>query len=162
MFNLAVVWLLTGIWHGASWNFILWGVLYGVVIILEKLFLGKILEKLPTFIRVIYTMFLVIMGWVLFQTPDLPTAVSYTGSMFNFTGVLVDNQALYLLSSYGILLILSIIGCTNVLRRGVNAVSKQIPWLVNYGSPVVVATVFLISTSYLVNAGYNPFLYFNF
>lgn len=162
VFNLAVVWLLTGIWHGASWNFILWGVLYGVVIILEKLFLGKILEKLPTFIRVIYTMFLVIMGWVLFQTPDLPTAVSYTGSMFNFTGVLVDNQALYLLSSYGILLILSIIGCTNVLRRGVNAVSKQIPWLVNYGSPVVVATVFLISTSYLVNAGYNPFLYFNF
>ena len=77
IFNLAVTWFLTGVWHGASWNFILWGTLYGVVIILEKLFLGKLLDKIPDIFGHIYTMLLVILGWVLFDTADLPTAGAY-------------------------------------------------------------------------------------
>ncbi len=81
VFNLAVVWLLTGIWHGASWNFILWGVLYGLVIIIEKLFLGKVLEKIPDFFSWLYTIILVILGWVLFDTADIPTALGYMGEI---------------------------------------------------------------------------------
>lgn len=162
IFNLAVVWVLTGIWHGASWNFILWGTLYGVVIIIEKLFLGNLLKKIPSFVCSIYTMLLVILGWVLFDTADLTTAFGYMGTMFGGSGVGIDSQSLYLLTNYGIILVIAIFGCTDALKRIIDFFTKKAPLVINYATPVVKMAVMLLSTSYLVDASYNPFLYFNF
>ncbi|MBQ8842883.1 MAG: MBOAT family protein [Ruminiclostridium sp.] len=162
VFNLAVVWVLTGIWHGASWNFILWGTLYGVFIIAEKLFLGKLLEKLPTAVRWLYTMLLVVLGWVLFVTPDLPTAFSYMGTMFGSTGILADSRALYLLLNYGVMLILGIFASTDAWKIIVEKANEKMPVAVNWITPVVKMAVFVLCIAYLADATYNPFLYFNF
>ncbi len=168
--NLAIVWLLTGIWHGASWNFILWGVLYGVLIIIEKLvktFLQKkdrlyILEKIPSFIKRVYTIVLVMLGWVLFDTSTISEAFSYMGRMFSFKSTFYDSYTIYILINFGVLFVIAIIGSTNILKRAVLAVEKKVPALTNYGGIIFMAAVLLLSTAYLVDAGYNPFLYFNF
>lgn len=162
VFNLAVVWILTGIWHGASWNFIIWGSLYGVFIIAEKLFLGKLLEKLPTAVRWLYTMLLVVLGWVLFVTPDLPTAFAYMGTMFGSTGVLADSNALYLLLNYGVMLILGIFASTDAWKIIVEKVTVKAPAAVNIITPIAKIAVFILCIAYLADATYNPFLYFNF
>lgn len=168
--NLAIVWLLTGIWHGASWNFILWGVLYGVLIILEKLIktlLQKkdrlsILDKIPSFIKRIYTIVLVMLGWVLFDTDSISEGFSYIGRMFSFTGTFYDSYTIYILINFGVLFVIAIIGSTNLPKRVVNTLGKKIPAASSYGGIVFMAAVLLLSTAYLVDAGYNPFLYFNF
>lgn len=163
VFNLAVVWFLTGVWHGASWNFILWGTLYGVVIILEKLFLGKLLDKIPDIFGHIYTMLLVILGWVLFDTADLPTAGAYIAKMFGAGGgAFIDSTALYQIATYGITFIICIIGCTNLPKLAVEALKKKSAVLVNYGGIAVITGMFIICAAYLVDQTYNPFLYFNF
>lgn len=162
VFNLAVTWLLTGIWHGASWNFILWGVLYGVMIILEKLFLGKLLEKIPAAIGWLYTMLLVVLGWVLFASADLSSAFGYIGAMFGGSGVLCDNTALYLLLSYGILLVVGIFAATDAWKILIERLSARLPSFVGYATPVLKIGVLLLCIAYLSDAGYNPFLYFNF
>lgn len=161
--NLAVTWFLTGVWHGASWNFILWGTLYGVVIILEKLFLGKLLDKIPDIFGHIYTMLLVILGWVLFDTADLPTAGAYIAKMFGFGGgAFIDSTAMYQIATYGITFIICIIGCTNLPKLAVEALKKKSAVLVNYGGIAVMTGMFIICAAYLVDQTYNPFLYFNF
>lgn len=163
IFNLAVTWFLTGVWHGASWNFILWGTLYGVVIILEKLFLGKLLDKIPDIFGHIYTMLLVILGWVLFDTADLPTAGAYIAKMFGAGGgAFIDSTALYQIATYGITFIICIIGCTNLPKLAVEALKKKSAVLVNYGGIAVITGMFIICAAYLVDQTYNPFLYFNF
>lgn len=163
IFNLAVTWFLTGVWHGASWNFILWGTLYGVVIILEKLFLGKLLDKIPDIFGHIYTMLLVILGWVLFDTADLPTAGAYIAKMFGVGGgAFIDSTAMYQIATYGITFIICIIGCTNLPKLAVEALKKKSAVLVNYGGIAVMTGMFIICAAYLVDQTYNPFLYFNF
>lgn len=162
IFNLAVVWFLTGVWHGASWNFILWGSLYGVFIIIEKLFLGNILKKLPSAISWLYTMLLVVLGWVLFVTPDISTAFSYMGAMFGANGVFCDDTALYLLLNYGILLVVGIFVSTDAWKIIVERLTKRIPTIMHYATPFVKTAVFVLCIAYLADATYNPFLYFNF
>ena len=174
VFNLAVVWLLTGIWHGASWNFITWGCFYGVIIIIEKIFLGKVLDKLPSPVRSAYTMLLVILGWVLFDTADLPAAFAYMGAMFGIAGIagiagitqhpvnLVDGTSIYLLINFGIMLLICVFACTDLWKRAYNRLYNRIPVFLNYCAVVYQSGVFILTIAYLVNAGYNPFLYFNF
>ena len=162
VFNLAVVWLLTGIWHGASWNFILWGVLYGFFIILEKLFLRNLLEKIPSFFSWLYTIVLVMLGWVLFDTVDIPTAFGYIGAMFGSNGTLADNTAMYSLMNYGIMFIIGIFACTDIFSRTINKLKEKMPVLINYSTIIAKAAVMVLSTAYLADATYNPFLYFNF
>ncbi len=162
VFNLAVVWLLTGIWHGASWNFILWGVLYGLVIIMEKLFLGKILERIPDFFSWLYTIVLVILGWVLFDTADIPTAMGYMGAMFGGGGTLVDNTAMYYLINYGVMFVIGTFACTDIFSRAAEWLKEKMPLLVNYSTPIAKTAIMVLSTAYLADATYNPFLYFNF
>lgn len=113
MRNIAIVWLLTGIWHGAAWNFLLWGVFYGVLLIIEKLFLYKLLEKLPAFFRHVYALLFIWLGWVIFAIEDLPALGGYFSSMFGLAGnSLCDSRFLYSLLNYGILLIVLIVACT--------------------------------------------------
>ncbi len=161
VFNLAVVWLLTGIWHGASWNFILWGVLYGLVIIIEKLFLGKLLEKIPSFFSWLYTIVLVILGWVLFDTADISTALGYMGAMFG-GGTLVDNTSMYYLMNYGVMFVIGIFACTDIFSRAAEKLKEKLPSLINYSTLIGKTAIMVLSTAYLADATYNPFLYFNF
>jgi len=160
--NLAIVWLLTGIWHGSDWTFILWGSLYGVVIIMERLFLGKLLDKLPDWICWLYTMLLVMLGWVLFASPDISTAFSYMGNMFGSNGILTDDRALYLLKNYAIVLIFGIFGATDAWKIIVGKAEEKFPAAVHCAMPICKTAVFALCTAYLVDATYNPFLYFIF
>ncbi|MCL2018461.1 MAG: MBOAT family protein [Oscillospiraceae bacterium] len=164
VFNLAVVWTLTGIWHGASWNFIVWGCFYGVIIIAEKLFLGRFLNKLPVFIRSGYVMLLVTLGWVLFDTADLTTAFRYMGVMFGIggNGAFFDNPAHYALLNFSVILIICFIACTDIWKRIYNRLYPKMSAVLNYGGIVYQSAVFVLVISYLVDAGFNPFLYFNF
>lgn len=162
IFNLAVVWTLTGIWHGADWTFIIWGALYGVFIILERLFLGKVLEKLPAGISWLYTILLVMFGWVLFASPNLETAGNYFGAMFGASGIFCDSTALYLLLNYGIILVVGIFAATDAWKIIVERLSAKLPTAMNYATPIAKTAVLMLSVAYLSDATYNPFLYFNF
>ena len=160
--NLAIVWLLTGIWHGANWTFILWGVLYGVLIIMERLFLGKVLEKLPGAVSWLYTILLVMFGWVLFASPDLATAGAYFAGMFGASGVVFDNSALYIIINYGVVLVVGIFASTDAFKILVGRAEKRFPALIHALMPVCKTAVFVLCIAYLVDASYNPFLYWNF
>lgn len=170
IFNTAVVWFLTGVWHGASWNFILWGSLYGVLIIIEKLVTtaltkaGKqdIFTKIPSIIKRVYAIVLVMLGWVLFDTSTIAQAFSYMGRMFRFGSSFYDSYTIYILVNFGLLFIIAIIGSTDLPKKLATKLADKVPAVGNYGSVILMAILMLLSTAYLVNASYNPFLYFNF
>ncbi|MCL2072023.1 MAG: MBOAT family protein [Oscillospiraceae bacterium] len=164
LINLGVVWLLTGIWHGANWNFILWGVFMGVLVISEKLFLGKILDKLPWFLSNIYVMVMVIFMWPIFELPTLSHIASYIGLMLGIggNGLFLDQQAAYMILNYGVMFTICIVACSELPKTVAQAIRRRCPALVDYGTIPVILAIFIGCTAYLVNAGYNPFLYFNF
>ena len=160
--NLLVVWFLTGLWHGASWNFVLWGLYFGVLIVIERLGFGKILEKLPAFASTLYTFVMVVFGWVLFETENMPQAFQYIKAMLGGTGVLVDSNAKYMLASNLILFALCIFASTRLFSAFVNKIQTWSLSLVTYSAPIINLLLMLACTSYLVDATYNPFLYFRF
>lgn len=161
--NLMIVWALTGLWHGAAWNFIFWGIYYGIILCIEKYILKGGLERLPGFLQHIYTMFLVMLGWVLFFAPSLSRALSYWGTMFGVGGCgFADITGVYYLRSSLLLGIIAAVLSTPVIYR---RFSKMLRSEKRYKQVICVAVyagIFLISTAYLVNATYNPFLYFRF
>lgn len=162
--NIAVVWLLTGFWHGASWNFVLWGVYFGVFLVIEKFFLANILKKLPDFVSHIYTLFLVWVSFVLFGFDDLTRVGSYLKSMF-IPGAagFVDTQTLYLLRNYAVMLVILIFASTSVPKHLMEKLfSAEYPRATTVAKMMFVAGIFLVSVGYLVDATYNPFLYFRF
>lgn len=163
--NLLAVWALTGIWHGASWNFMAWGLYFGVILIIEKTFLLKKLEKLPAVFGHIYTIFLVLISWVIFAFDDFSAGLSYIGRMFGVgaDGV-VDDRALYVLCSYAVILIVLIVGCTELPKRAVRRIAGKIEdtMLGTVAANVLLAAVLVLSMAYIVDASYNPFLYFRF
>lgn len=162
--NSFIVWALTGFWHGASWNFILWGVFYGILIIFEKLYFRKVLEKLPSFIRIIYTFLLVVIGWVLFDTSNITEAGQLLKAMFGFGNTFIDDYSIYQISSYGIIFILCIVLSTNITEKVVSILTskKSSTKLYYYSLPVIQVVIMVVCTAYLVDANYNPFLYFRF
>jgi len=161
--NLLITWLLTGIWHGASWNFVIWGLYFGILIILERLFLGKILEKLPAAISGAYTLLLVIISWVIFELENVPQILAYLKTMFFGSSVgFADAQSLYFLATYGIIFLICIFAATDYPKKLVAKIQARFPLLVQGVSPVYQLGLMLASTAYLVFATYNPFLYFRF
>ena len=161
--NLSAVWFLTGLWHGASWTFVLWGLYYGVILMIEKYVTGRFLEKLPEGVRVIYNMLLVMIGWVLFFSPDIASALSYLGRMFGVSAAgFADRQALYLIKSNWMLILTALIGSTPVMHRLVSVLfydeEQPRPGL----CAALYGGMFLLSVAYLVAEAYNPFLYFRF
>ena len=165
-FNLMVVWLLTGFWHGASWNFMAWGIYFGIILILEKLFLLKVLEKLPHFFRHLYAMLLVLFSWVIFAFDSITDGFAYFKAMFGMTsGGFANNDGIYLLLSSAVLLVLCAVFCTNLPMRLLNGAQNRLQKhsaIVGTGWCVGLGVLFLISTAYLVDASFNPFLYFRF
>lgn len=162
IFNLAVTWALTGFWHGASWNFMLWGIYFGILIILERFVYGKFLAKLPKILGIFYTFVLVLFGWVLFETATLKDAFNYFKAMFGATGTFYDVKATYFLVTYGVVLVLCIIGSTQLVKKGAEYVTKFSTKLSLSVRPLIQLAIMLLSTAYLVNETYNPFLYFRF
>lgn len=164
LFNIFVVWLLTGLWHGAAWNFVLWGLLYAVLLLLEKLWLKKYLDRLPALGHV-YVLFTVMLGFVLFNAADLSQAVGDVAGLFSFgTLPLVSAETLYYLRSYAVLLILGIIGATPLPKYIISAISKKKTGekVITILEPVALIVILLVSTAYLVDGSFNPFLYFRF
>lgn len=161
--NIFVVWLLTGLWHGASWNFVVWGLYYGVILWFEKCYFKKILTKLSAFGRHVYTMLLVMIGWTFFSLDSFSEALAYLRVMFKVGDYpLYDSLAHYELSTYGLLLILLFVCSTPYLHRlGVNLITKaKAQTLVALLGLQIL--IFLLCLAYLVTTTYNPFLYFRF
>ena len=159
-FNLMVVWAATGIWHGASWNFLLWGLYFGVILILEKAFLLKILRQLPAAIQHIYTLFLVLVSWAIFAVEDFSHMGSYLKAMFGMApGGGADSNFFYYLAAYLPILIIAAVASTPLMAKLWKKLPKKVILVL---LPILVLLGLLISTSYLVDATYNPFLYFRF
>ena len=161
LLNIAIVWFLTGLWHGASWNFVLWGVYYAILLLLEKTFLLGVLERIPGFIGHLYTIFCFTMGWVLFAITDFGRLGQFVGHLFS--GPFWSTTTAYLLSSNALLLVLAAIGSTTLPLRLWRWAEERM----SYGAAQIVRTagvvvILLLSIAFLVGDSYNPFLYFRF
>lgn len=161
--NLLVVWALTGFWHGASWNFIIWGLYFAMLLIVEKYFGLKLLDKLPGFFRHLYTMLLVMISWVIFYFEDIGSVKAYLGGMFGLGEIpFVNNQALYYLLSYSMIFALAAYFSTPHFKKLLNATESTSKKYVFVCATIVYVFVFYGSVAYLVDSTYNPFLYFRF
>lgn len=161
--NIIIVWLLTGFWHGAAWNFVMWGVYFGIILIFEKVFLLKVLKKIPGVLRHIYTMLLVVISWVFFSADNIHQALCYIKTMFGGYGNnFYDSKALYILSNNLILLILLAVGCTPLVSKFVKKIVDVETKTSAFFETLVMVGIFILVTAYLVSSSYNPFLYFRF
>lgn len=155
--NIFVVWMLTGFWHGAAWNFVVWGLYFAVLLVIEKVFLLKYLQNAKV-INQIYVLFAVIISFVIFNASSMGEAVNYIGGMFGAGGIpVVSAEAIYYLKSFGFIFMLAIIGATPVPKK---IISKM--RMATYLEPVVLLVLLTIITAYLVDGSFNPFLYFRF
>ncbi len=164
LFNILVVWMATGFWHGAAWNFILWGLMFAVLLIIEKLFLLKGLKKLRI-LNHIYVMFFIILSFVLFDSLSITEAVKNIGAMFGAGEYpLVSTEAVYYLKSYAVILVVGAIGSTPlpsyIVKKAKN--SKIGTVAVNIAEPVVLLILLTVCTAFLIDGSFNPFLYFRF
>ncbi|MDD2392072.1 MAG: MBOAT family protein [Bacilli bacterium] len=158
--NIFIVWLLTGLWHGAAFNFILWGIYYGLILILEKFILKKYIEKLPNFFKHFYTLILVIIGWVIFAFNDITMLGNYFNNMFNiFSYPLFDSMFFYYLKNYFVILIIATLFSTPIYNLIVKKVNKRYQYIIGF---IIYLVLFLITIASLVSDTYNPFLYFRF
>ncbi len=167
IFNIMAVWTLTGLWHGAAWNFVIWGMYYGVLLIAEKYIWGRFLNKLPSIIKHIYTLIIVIVGFTIFAVDDFNIMADYISVMlFNSNGILFDNQFLFDLLNNGVILILGIVISTPIYtlisEKIENNSNNKKAFSINVIATLLYVICFCLSTAYLVSSGYNPFLYFRF
>lgn len=151
--NLLIVWALTGLWHGAAWNFVLWGVYYGVLLIFEKYVYSKVQKKLPAIVNILVTFIIVIIGWVFFFSNSFGESVNYLGAMFGANGIGFDNTGLFLLLNNLVMMIIAWIPSVTDFE-GVK-LPKVLKW-------IICVFVFVLTITFLVSESYNPFLYFRF
>lgn len=164
LFNIFLVWFATGLWHGASWNFILWGLLYGLLLVIEKQGLYRLLERSKIGSH-IYVMLFVTLGFVLFNAADLKEAATDLGAMFGLKGYpLFSAEFWYYLRSYSVTLIISALAATPLFSKLVASLNnrKYGALLTKIAEPVLLVALLLVNTAYLVDGSFNPFLYFRF
>ncbi len=161
--NLLLVWAATGLWHGAAWNFVLWGLFYAVLLIAEKFALLPKLQKHPALGRV-YTLLFVLLGFVLFDAPTLSSAGSRIAGLFGGTGAVAGVQSLYYLKSYAVVLLLAVLGATPLPKRLLARLRKNrvCGVLLDVLEPIVLVALLALCTAYLIDGSFNPFLYFRF
>ena len=156
--NILIVWLLTGFWHGASFNFIFWGLYFGILLIIEKYFLTNFLDKHKIFAH-IYTFILVIISFVIFSISDINGLVVFIKSMFGLNNLpFVNFDTIYYLKSYLILIIICFVASLPIVKILKFKSNK----IINFIEPVIYFSLLFISTAYLVDSTFNPFLYFRF
>ena len=171
IFNIAVVWALTGLWHGASWNFVAWGVYFGVILIIEKLWLLRLLDRLPKAAGHIYSLILIVLGWVIFAIEDLGQVGTYMTMMFGASGTFTDDAFFYFLQTRGWFFLFCAVGSTPLPAAAAKWVVSK---LESSGSQLTSEVVLglletavllgsmVLSVAFLVSGSYNPFLYFRF
>lgn len=158
--NLFVVWGLTGLWHGASWNFVVWGLFYGILLTLEKFFLLKQLKKIPSVFSHIYALLFVMLGWVIFDFTDTGAMFAYLRSLFDFSGKLLASDVRYWVMAYLPLLAVAVFACLPVGRKVYDRIAAaRMGWL---WETIGALVILLLCTAALVSSTYNPFLYFRF
>ena len=158
--NILIVWACTGIWHGASWTFLFWGLYYAFFLLLEKTFLLRVLDRAPRFIGHIYTLLVAISGWVIFQQTSVEQTLVFFRAMYGLGGAgFLCATDIYYLSGFGLLLL---VGMAASLPTGAEIFRKLPERVRSAAIPVLIAGALLLSTAYLVDSTYNPFLYFRF
>ena len=161
VFNVLVVWALTGLWHGAAWNFVLWGLLFAVLLTVEKFLVGKAMAKMPGWLVRVPVLAILLMSFVLFNASSLAQALSDVGGMFGLGGLpLVSTASLYYLRSYGLLLLFAAVGATPLVSRTAKKLESRTVTAIL--EPVVLCALLLAVTAFLVGGSFNPFLYFRF
>lgn len=162
--NIMIVWFLTGFWHGANWNFMIWGVYFGVILLCEKLFLLKVLKKLPKVLGHIYALILIVIGWGIFAFDDFKQLGRNFKNMFGISDIaLINDKAIAWLASYAVTFVILIAASTPLIKKLGGLVKKGAPVL--YGcvlQPVMVICLLVLCTAYLAGNSFNPFLYFRF
>ena len=164
--NIAIVWFLTGLWHGASWNFILWGVYYGILVVIEKLFLLKVLKKLPALLSHLYLIFAAVVGWAIFYVTDMSRLKQLLSIMFGLSGApLTDIPLTITLQNNVFWLAAAVLFCipiTQWIRKKVENMPQGGQALCYTGAAVMNVAILFLCTALLVGQSYNPFLYFRF
>ncbi len=159
VFNILVVWMLTGLWHGAAWNFVLWGLMFAALLLVEKWI--PALQKMPTFLRRGYVLLAILISFVLFNAESMTQAGSDIAGLFGIGGIpLVTEQSLYYLRSFAVLFIVGLVGATPLVRNTANRLSRY--RVLAILEPVVLMVLLLLCTGYLVDGSFSPFLYFRF
>lgn len=160
--NLLIVWSLTGFWHGAGWNFVMWGLYYFVILFIEKLFLLKALDKLPKFFRHVYALLLIIIGWVIFASDDVSVLLPFLGSMFGANGA-IGGMDVYTLLTKAALLVICCIASTELPKKlflsAAGAMNEKAAFTIK---SVLTIALLALSMILLIGDSYNPFLYFRF
>ncbi len=162
MRNILIVWFLTGLWHGASWNFILWGLYFGVILLIEKFILKKYLEKLPNFAKHLYSIILILIGWLIFAFDDINILASFTTKLLGINTNFIANDFFFLFKNYAIILVVATIFSTPFSQKIKDFVTRQkkgVYYVIMFMSYVL---LFIVTISLLVSDTYNPFLYFRF
>ena len=163
--NILIVWLLTGIWHGANWTFLIWGLLFGIILIIEKIWLNKFMEKLPSFIRRIYVLFIVMILFIIFSSDNMSVALTNIKGLFGMNGeAFVNDYTLHYLKSYLPVLIIALLGSTPFIKILIDKLrkNKYVNNIINILEPILIVVILVVVTSYLIDNSYNPFLYFRF
>lgn len=165
LFNITVVWALTGLWHGAAWNFVLWGMIFAVLLVFEKFWFGNIIKKAPSFISHLYVLFFILISFVIFNASSGTEVINDLRGLFGIGGIpFISLDTIYYLSSFGVILILAAIFSTPI-PKNIKAfiVSKPLgETIVNIAYPITLILLFLLVNAYLISGSYNPFLYFRF
>ena len=163
--NILIVWLLTGFWHGASWNFIVWGLMFGIILIIEKLWFNKYLEKLPNILKRIYVLFIVMISFIIFRADNLSEAFKIINGLFGFNkDVFINEITIYNLKNYFVVILIAILAATPILKNLIIKLkkNKKANYLINLLEPFYIVFLLIIVTAYLIDNSYNPFLYFRF
>ena len=160
IFNVMVVWFLTGFWHGADWNFMAWGTYFGVLLLFERFVLGKLLDKLPRFVSHIYMFLAVLIGWMFFDSESLALAGQRIGYMFGAgASSLIGADMAYYLRSYLVVIAVAVIGCTPLPKKLAEKISGRAMTVLE---PLLLCVLIVAVTAYLVDGSFNPFIYFRF
>lgn len=163
--NILFVWLITGFWHGASWNFVLWGLYFAIILVLEKKFLSKLLKRTPDFIRHCYVTFAIVISFVIFNHDSLSEVLTALNGLFGLSGLpLFTLETSYYLQSYLVIILISVICATPLLKIGYEKLmtSNLYQKISTFVEPLGMLLLLLVVTGYLVDASFNPFLYFRF
>jgi len=163
--NILIVWFCTGFWHGANWNFIIWGIVFGIILAAEKLFLLKLLEKTPSFFSHLYALLIVIFSFVLFNSSNISDAVQYMKGMLGLLNIpMFSKEALYYLGSYKVLLIAAVLCATpipsNIIKKACQ--KNKILSAVNNLEAIIYIVLLIAVTGFLIDSSFNPFIYFRF
>ncbi|MGN1113958.1 MAG: MBOAT family O-acyltransferase [Oscillospiraceae bacterium] len=162
--NIMIVWTLTGFWHGANWNFLIWGMYFGIILLMEKLFLLKGLNRLPSVFQHIYALLLIVIGWGIFAFDDTSNLIANFKNMFFINSIPgINDQTIMWLSEYAVSFVIMIIASTPLIKKLGERLKATVPKIYGYVlEPVAVAGILIISTAYLAGNSFNPFLYFRF